>query len=174
MIARERIAVFLAANRNLELCDRCLARALGIDPSTGYRAAVKVESDGSGRAQMWLRVDLESSGTERRTGFFDNMDDRPITADAWEYHEIVGDVAKDARSIALGVMTLGPCLVLVDDASFEVVDAAVPSTVAAAPSASADAAVEPFFTAWLWLPAIAVALFAAGYLVPGRFGKRCG
>jgi hypothetical protein len=42
MIARERIAVFLMANRNLELCDRCLARALGIDPSTGYRAAVKV------------------------------------------------------------------------------------------------------------------------------------
>ena len=30
------------ANRGRELCDRCLARALGIDPSTGYRAAEKV------------------------------------------------------------------------------------------------------------------------------------
>lgn len=42
MIARERIAVFLMENRGRELCDRCLARALGIDPSTGYRAAMKV------------------------------------------------------------------------------------------------------------------------------------
>jgi hypothetical protein len=30
------------ANRGRDLCDRCLARALGIDPSTGYRAAEKV------------------------------------------------------------------------------------------------------------------------------------
>ncbi|HZN49431.1 MAG TPA: hypothetical protein VFD81_02300 [Methylomirabilota bacterium] len=42
MIARERTAMFLMANRGRELCDRCLARALGIDPSTGYRAAEKV------------------------------------------------------------------------------------------------------------------------------------
>jgi len=30
------------ANRSRALCDQCLARALGVDPSTGYRAAVKV------------------------------------------------------------------------------------------------------------------------------------
>jgi hypothetical protein len=30
------------ANRGCVLCDRCLARAVGIDPSTGYRAAVKI------------------------------------------------------------------------------------------------------------------------------------
>ncbi len=47
MIARERVAEFLIANRGRALCDRCLARLLGIDPSTGHRAAVKVaRSDG--------------------------------------------------------------------------------------------------------------------------------
>lgn len=42
MIAKERAAAFLRAHGGRRLCDRCLSRALGIDPSTGHRAAVKV------------------------------------------------------------------------------------------------------------------------------------
>lgn len=47
MIARERVTAFLTANRSRALCDRCLARALDIDPSTGHRAAVKVARSGA-------------------------------------------------------------------------------------------------------------------------------
>jgi len=42
MIAKDRAAAFLSANAARAFCDRCLARALGIDPSTGHRAATKV------------------------------------------------------------------------------------------------------------------------------------
>jgi len=47
MIAKERVAAFLAAQRPRSFCDECLARALGIDPSTAYRAAVKTGRAGS-------------------------------------------------------------------------------------------------------------------------------
>jgi hypothetical protein len=41
MTAKERVAAFLSAHQARNFCDECLARALGIDPSTAYRAAVK-------------------------------------------------------------------------------------------------------------------------------------
>lgn len=41
MTAKERAAAFLITNQARSFCDECLARALGIDPSTGHRAAVK-------------------------------------------------------------------------------------------------------------------------------------
>ena len=47
MIAKERVATFLATQRPRSFCDECLARALGIDPSTAYRAAVKTGRAGS-------------------------------------------------------------------------------------------------------------------------------
>jgi hypothetical protein len=42
MTAKERVAMFLMTKGARALCDRCVAIALGIDPSTGYRAAVKL------------------------------------------------------------------------------------------------------------------------------------
>jgi hypothetical protein len=42
MIAKDKVAAFLLAHRGRAFCERCLARALGIDPSTGHRAATKV------------------------------------------------------------------------------------------------------------------------------------
>jgi ribosomal protein S27AE len=50
MTAKERVASFLAAHRPRSFCDECLARALGIDPSTAYRAAEKW-----GRAGTFIR-----------------------------------------------------------------------------------------------------------------------
>jgi hypothetical protein len=49
---------------------------------------------------MWLRVD-RSSGR----GAFDNMSNRPITAQAWADYSITVDVAGDAQRITLGLMT---------------------------------------------------------------------
>ena len=42
MTVKERAANFLRAHPSRELCDRCLAQALGVHASTGHRAAVKV------------------------------------------------------------------------------------------------------------------------------------
>jgi len=47
MIAREKVAAFLVAQKPRSFCDECLARALGIDPSTAYRAAVKTGRSGT-------------------------------------------------------------------------------------------------------------------------------
>ena len=132
-----------------------------------FRAAVAVtEGGGAGRAQMWLRVDRASVGGTPRPGFFDNMGDRPITSATWAVYEIVGDVAEDAQSIALGVLTLGPCVVLVDDASFEVAAAdAAPTS-----GSSTEAPPQPFFTRWLFLPLLALALFGLAAFLRGRAG----
>jgi hypothetical protein len=43
MSVRERVITFLIAQRLHNFCDQCVARALGIDPSTAYRAATKLE-----------------------------------------------------------------------------------------------------------------------------------
>jgi hypothetical protein len=50
MTAKERVAEFLVTHRPRMFCDQCLARLLGIDPSTAYRAAVK-----AGRASSFIR-----------------------------------------------------------------------------------------------------------------------
>lgn len=135
-----------------------------------FRAAVRVaESVAGGRAQMWLRVDLPEAGGTRRMGFFDNMNARPIVSDKWKTYEIVGDVAKDAQTIALGVLTHGQCLVHVDDAEFELAQEGAKSTGSA--DAGAEAPQQPFFTAWLVLPLCALALFALAFLGRGRAGK---
>jgi hypothetical protein len=50
MIAKEKVAAFLVTQQPRSFCDECLARALGIDPSTAYRAAVK-----TGRVAPFIR-----------------------------------------------------------------------------------------------------------------------
>jgi len=130
-----------------------------------YRAAVAM-TEGEGRAQLWLRVDRTAAGGAPRAGFFDNMGDRPITSAAWASYEIVGDVAEDAQAIVLGVLTLGRCVVLVDAASLEVVG----SEVATTSSSQAEAPPQPFFTPWLLLPVVALALFGLAALARRRVG----
>jgi len=103
-----------------------------------FRAAVKVASAAAGagagkaasdsaaaaaapRAQLWVRVDRPGGAV----GFFDNMDDRPITAGSWGSHEIAGEVAADAVTINLGVMLLGGGRAWLGDASFAALGKAV-------------------------------------------------
>jgi hypothetical protein len=94
-----------------------------------YRAAVRAEvDDQGGRAQLWLRVDRPRIKGQRCVGFFDNMHDRPIVKKAWDYYEIVGDIAEDAETVNLGMFLSGSGRAYIDDVSLEVVDQDVPVT----------------------------------------------
>lgn len=76
------------------------------------RAFVRTEGgEGGGTAQLWLRVDREGGVV----GFFENMQDRPISSAEWEVYEIVGTVDEDAIRIALGVFHVGIGTIWIDD-----------------------------------------------------------
>lgn len=82
------------------------------------RAWLKVEAlESQDRAQMFLSVDRGN----RQTGFFDNMNDRPVRSLEWTRCEIAGPVDRDATFINFGVMSIGKGTVWVDDVSFEIV-----------------------------------------------------
>jgi hypothetical protein len=72
---------------------------------------------GGDRAQMWLSVDRAN----RRQGFFDNMNDRPVRSSDWTRCEIDAEIDHDATFVNFGVMSIGRGRVWVDDVSFEVV-----------------------------------------------------
>lgn len=86
-----------------------------------FRGAVRTENGGKGQSQMWLRVDRKSSKGNSLLGFFDNMADRPITLDKWNYYEIIGSVSPDATMINFGLLMFGSGKTWIDDASFEVI-----------------------------------------------------
>jgi|GEM_PF-1927617 len=128
-----------------------------------FRAAVKTaERTANGRAQLWFRVDRKSSGAQPKMGFFDNMDNRPVVADAWQHYEIVGDIDEEAERIILGMLVLGKCIAWIDDASLEVVEKSVPVT-GSSIGVSASDPPQPFFVWWLVLPVVALVLFWLGY-----------
>lgn len=134
-----------------------------------YRAAVRTgELDSEGRAQLWLRVDRESVGGQRRVGAFDNMQNRPIRTPDWKHFEIVVDVDDDAQSISLGMFIKGKGKAWIDDVSLEVIedeDAKVTTMTIPdrAVRGGAQSQSQPFFTAWLLLPLIALTLFGLSY-----------
>lgn len=67
-------------------------------------AALRTTVDRSGnRAHLWLRVDRPQG----KTGFFDNMSDRPVTSETWDTYQIKGPVAEDAEHILLGAFLYG-------------------------------------------------------------------
>ena len=80
-------------------------------------------------AGLWMRVDGEGGcGT---TLAFDNMNARPITGSRdWARYDIVLDVAKEAKSICLGILLQGQGKVWLSGVSLEAVNRAVPTTVA--------------------------------------------
>jgi len=89
-----------------------------------FKAAVRTEIHGKDNwAGLWMRVDLKDGGM----GFFDNMQDRPITSGEWKVYTIDGDVDPEAEAINIGVLMAGSGRVWIDAASVEVVGAA-PST----------------------------------------------
>lgn len=85
------------------------------------RGAVRTENGGGGKLQIWLRVDRKPGKSNSTLGFFDNMDDRPITSDKWNYYDIIGDVSSNATTINFGLLMFGGGKTWVDDFSFEII-----------------------------------------------------
>jgi hypothetical protein len=81
-------------------------------PSIGLRLP-----DPEDRGQMWMTVE----GPNRRNGFSDNMDRRPVRSQQWTRCEITGPVDEDARFINFGFLSIGGGRVWIDDVSFEIV-----------------------------------------------------
>lgn len=75
------------------------------------------ESDSEDHGQMWLTV----ARANRKVGFSDNMDDRPVRSVEWTRCEITGEIDQDAKFIEFGFMSIGRGRVWVDDVSFEIV-----------------------------------------------------
>jgi hypothetical protein len=69
------------------------------------------------RAQLWMKV----VRANKRIGFSDNMDDRPVRSPEWTRCEIIGEIEEDAEFINFGVMSIGGGRVWIDEVSFEVV-----------------------------------------------------
>jgi hypothetical protein len=69
------------------------------------------------RAQMWLTVERAN----RKNGFSDNMEDRPVRSQQWTHCEISGPVDEDAQFINFGFISIGGGRVWIDDVSFEVI-----------------------------------------------------
>ena len=83
------------------------------------------------RLRAWMKVDRELpddhgqmfmtvSRANRRTGFADNMGDRPVHSDQWTLCAITGAVDRDAQFIDFGFMSFGKGHVWVDGITFEV------------------------------------------------------
>lgn len=89
-----------------------LSQTVDAAPLHGARLRLrgKVRTANHGLGRIWLRVDR---GGQR--GFFDNMNDRPVTSVGWTTAEIVGDVAPDATQIAFGAVMSGGGTVWYDD-----------------------------------------------------------
>lgn len=82
-------------------------------------ARVKAQVDGPGnQGQLWLRVDREN----RRMGFFDNMNDRPILSGDWKEYEISGKVDEDALMVVFGAIMNGTGKLWLDDFRLLVLD----------------------------------------------------
>ena len=77
--------------------------------------AVRAIPGDDGKVGLWLRVDRG----EGQTGFFDNMDRRPITDAGWTDYSIEGDVAADASKIVFGLLLIGHGHAWLDDVRLE-------------------------------------------------------
>jgi len=69
------------------------------------------------RAQMWMTVERAN----RKNGFSDNMDDRPVRSQQWTRCEITGVVDEDAQFVNFGFISIGGGRVWIDDVSFDVI-----------------------------------------------------
>jgi C-terminal processing protease CtpA/Prc len=95
-----------------------LMQAIDATPFRGrrvrFRASVRMEGQ-TGRAQLWMRVDRAGN----KTGFFDNMMNRPITSAQWSEYEVVGDVEEDAEVLNIGMLLIGKGKAWLDAVSVE-------------------------------------------------------
>lgn len=89
-----------------------------------FSGFVKAE-EVAGWCGLWMRIDSVSGALLK----FDNMQGRPITGtSAWNHYACVLDVPKEADIINIGILLCGKGQVWFDDAGFQEVDAATPTT----------------------------------------------
>jgi C-terminal processing protease CtpA/Prc len=80
-----------------------------------FKAKVRMVN-GEGQGQLWARVDR----SDKKMGFFDNMQDRPIKNKQWQTYEIKGTVDKEGAFLVFGIMLNGTGEVAFDDISLQV------------------------------------------------------
>lgn len=137
-----------------------------------FRAAVRTaHRNADGEARLWLRVDVKEESKPVRTTAFDNMGDRPIRSDEWQYHEIVADVHEDATYFVVGMLAMGSLEVWIDDATLEIVDPDTEPT--ASGLGSGVSPPQPFFTPWLALAALVMAALVTGQIRGEHVTKFC-
>jgi putative CocE/NonD family hydrolase len=78
-----------------------------------FSAAMRTDADENSFALLIVRVDLK----EKKTGFFDNMQDRPVANKEWKTYTIEGTVDADADSIHVGGIGFGNGSFYFDDFS---------------------------------------------------------
>lgn len=157
-----------------------LSQTFDIRPWRGrtvrFRAALRVtEKSDKGRAQLWFRVDGKPAAQgHAETLTFDNMSNRPVLSNEWEYYEITGKIPEEAERLIVGTLAFASCKVWIDDVTLEIIEDSDEPTTAEAfpvvrtPGVSNDNSQQPFYNHWLWLVVITLTLFAISQL--GRFG----
>lgn len=78
-----------------------------------YTGWVKLKDDpkSEGTGHLWLRVDKP----DKTAGFFDNMQNNPITSNEWKQYEIIGEVDDLASGLFVGCFLLGKGTMYLDD-----------------------------------------------------------
>lgn len=84
------------------------------------KGSMKTEVE-TGKGQMWMRIDCEGG----KMGFFDNMDNRPVTSPAWKEYTITGTVDSNAQNFVFGVFLLGEGKLWTDKFSLEVEESGI-------------------------------------------------
>ncbi len=80
-----------------------------------FQGAVKTGFGNQAKTQLWLRVDR----SQGKVGFFDNMENRPISSIDWKYCEIIADIDEDAETINFGMLLIGKGKSWLDNVSLE-------------------------------------------------------
>jgi hypothetical protein len=81
-----------------------------------FRAAMRIEGEDA-TGGLWMRVDRPA----KQLGFFENMQDRPVSSAEWAYYEISGDVAEDAEVLNIGMLMMRQGTTWLDDVTIETV-----------------------------------------------------
>jgi len=68
-----------------------------------FSGAIRTDASANSFALIYFRVDK----TDKKIGFFNNMQDRPVNSAAWNTYTIEGTIDAEADSIQLGGIGFG-------------------------------------------------------------------
>lgn len=79
-------------------------------------AYVKTDTKSECNAYLWVRVDK----TNKKIGFFENMEKKPIKTQEWKKFEINGKIDIDVKDVFFGAYMMGKGSIFLDNFQFEV------------------------------------------------------